>query len=108
MIQVIRIYKITNRLNGKLYVGQTKHSIRRRYSQAKNISCYIELYNVTTHTSKERTAEKDASLNHDKSKLLADYRNLNGNNRQAVNVLIALFLNQQTDSYNFSSNMVAM
>lgn len=34
-------------------------------------------------------------LNHDETKLIADYRNLNGNNRQAIDVMIALFLSQQ-------------
>ena len=68
----------------------------------------IEPSNVTTHTSKGRSVEKETPLNHDASKLLADYRNLNGNNRQAVNVLIALFLSQQTDGNDFSSNVVAI
>ena len=68
----------------------------------------IEPSNVTTHTSKERSAKKETPLNHDESKLLADYRNLNGNNRQAVNDLIALFLSQQTDGDSFGSNMAAV
>ncbi len=52
-----------------------------------------------------RTAKKENSLNQDESKLLADYRNLNGNNRQAVNVMIALFLSQQTGGNNFSPSL---
>ena len=34
-------------------------------------------------------------LNRDETKLIDDYRNLNGNNRQAIDVMIALFLSQQ-------------
>lgn len=49
--------------------------------------------------------KKGTSLNQDESKLLADYRNLNGNNRQAINVMIALFLSQQTGGNNFSPSL---
>lgn len=56
----------------------------------------IEPSNVAIHTSKGRRNNNEMPINHDESKLLADYRNLNGNNRQAVNVMIALFLSQQT------------
>ena len=57
------------------------------------------------HKSDSRAVKKESSLNQDESKLLADYRNLNGNNRQAVNVMIALFLSQQTGDNNLSSSL---
>jgi len=63
---------------------------------------------AATNTPKVRNDKKEMPLNHDESKLLADYRNLNGNNRQAVNVMIALFLSQQTGDNGFSSNLAAM
>ena len=56
-------------------------------------------------SSNGRAVKKGASLNQDESKLLADYRNLNGNNRQAINVMIALFLSQQTSDNNFSPSV---
>ena len=55
--------------------------------------------------SNKRAAKKESLLNQDESKLLADYRSLNGNNRQAVNVMIALFLSQQTGDNNFSPSV---
>ena len=55
--------------------------------------------------SNKRAAKKESLLNQDESKLLADYRSLNGNNRQAVNVMIALFLSQQTGGNNFSPSI---
>lgn len=64
----------------------------------------IEPSDVTTHTPKGRSIQKDMPLNHDESKLLADYRNFNGNNRQAVNVMIALFLSQQAGDDDFDSH----
>ena len=30
---IFKVYKITNRLNGKIYVGQTKQSIEKRFMQ---------------------------------------------------------------------------
>ena len=68
----------------------------------------IEPSTVTTHTSKGHNTKKETPPNHDESKLLADYRNLNGNNRQAINVLIALFLSQQTGGDSFGSNVAAV
>lgn len=68
----------------------------------------IEPSAAATNTPKVRNDKKEMPLNHDESKLLADYRNLNGNNRQAVNVMIALFLSQQTGDNGFSSNLAAM
>lgn len=43
----------------------------------------------------KRSMKSALSLNRDETKLITDYRNLNGNNRQAVDVMIALFLSQQ-------------
>lgn len=68
----------------------------------------IEPSDVTTHTSKAHTTKKGMLFNRDESKLLADYRNLNGNNRQVINVLIALFLSQQTGDDGFSSDIAAV
>ena len=68
----------------------------------------IEPSNVTTHTSKRHNTKKEMPPNHDESKLLADYRNFNDNNRQSVNVLIALLLSQRTGNDNFSSNMMVI
>ena len=69
----------------------------------------IEPPNSAIHTSKGRNTKKEMPLNHDESKLLADYRNLNVNNRQAVNVMIALFLSQQTGGDdNFTPHVAAV
>ena len=69
----------------------------------------IEPFVVAIHTSKGRNIKNETSLTYDESKLLADYRNLNGNNRQAVNVMIALFLSQQTGGDdNFTPNVAAV
>ena len=69
----------------------------------------IEPSVVAIHTSKGRNIKNETPLNHDETKLLADYRNLNGNNRQAVNVMIALFLSQQTGGDdNFTPNAAAV
>ena len=48
---------------------------------------------------------KKFSLNLDETKLVSDYRNLNVNNRQVIDVMIALFLSQQTDSDKFHSDL---
>ena len=60
---------------------------------------------LTVKMSSSRAVKKESLLNQDESKLLTDYRNLNGNNRQAVNVMIALFLSQQTGGNNFSPSV---
>lgn len=65
----------------------------------------IEPSDAATYTPKVRNAKNEVPLNHDESKLISDYRNLNGNNRQAVNVMIALFLSQQTGNDNFSPDV---
>ena len=62
---------------------------------------------ATVQTPSSRAVKNVLSLNLDETKLIADYRNLNGNNRQAIDVMIALFLSQQTDG-NFSPNAAAV
>ena len=68
----------------------------------------IEPSDIATHNPIIRNAKKEMPLSHDESKLLADYRNLNENNRQAVNVMIALFLSQQMGSDSFNPNVAAV
>lgn len=68
----------------------------------------IEPSDAATYTPKVRNAKNEVPLNHDESKLISDYRNLNGNNRQAVNVMIALFLSQQTGNDNFSPDVAVV
>ena len=55
-------------------------------SRAKKIFCHINL---------------------NEPKLISDYRNLNGNNRQAIDVMTALFLSRQTGD-NFNLNAAAV
>lgn len=54
-----------------------------------------------------RPKKNTLSLNLDETKLISDYRNLNGNNRQAIDVMIALFLSQQTGD-NYAPNAAAV
>ena len=62
---------------------------------------------AVAQTPVKRGVKSTLPLNRDETKLITDYRNLNGNNRQAIDVMIALFLSQQADD-NFSSNAAAM
>ena len=55
----------------------------------------------------KRIMKNTLPLNLDETKLLADYRNLNPNNRQAIDVMMALFLSQQTGGDGFNQNIVA-
>ena len=61
---------------------------------------------ANANTAVVRSAKK-LSLNLDETKLVSNYRNLNGNNRQAIDVMIALFLSQQSGDDNFSSSAMA-
>lgn len=60
---------------------------------------------ATVQAPSSHVTKKSMPLNIDETKLITDYRNLNGNNRQAINVMIALFLSQQSGN-NLSSNAV--
>lgn len=65
----------------------------------------IEPSGGATQMINNRIIKKEIPVNKDESKLLADYRNLNGNNRQIINVMIALFLSQQTGGNDFTPNV---
>ena len=54
-----------------------------------------------------RSIKNKLALNLDETKLVSNYRNLNGKNRQAIDVMIVLFLSQQSGGDNFSTNATA-
>ena len=56
----------------------------------------------------KRVSKTPTSLNADETKLLSGYRSLNGNNRQAIDVMMALFLSQQSGDETFGSSAMAM
>ena len=56
----------------------------------------------------KRPAKNTAPLNRNETKLLSNYRNLNGNNRQAIDVMIALFLSQQSGGDDFGRTAMSM
>jgi predicted GIY-YIG superfamily endonuclease len=50
------VYQITNKLNGKIYVGQTKFSVEKRFKQHAKansvIGCAIRKYGIENFTEK--------------------------------------------------------
>lgn len=64
--------------------------------------------NTTISPPNKRAPKNIISLNLDESKLISDYRNLNCNNRQAIDVMIALFLSQQTGGDDFNQQSMAV
>ncbi|MBQ7630968.1 MAG: helix-turn-helix domain-containing protein [Selenomonadaceae bacterium] len=73
-------------------------------------SAIIEHAGANTDTPTARPLKSRLALNVDETKLISDYRNLNGNNRQAIDVMIALFLSQQSGGGggDFSANAAAV
>ena len=63
--------------------------------------------NAVVQAPVKRSVKRPMPLNKDETKLISDYRNLNGKNRQAIDVMIALFLSQQSGS-DFSSHAAAV
>lgn len=71
-------------------------------------SAIIEHVGANTDTPAVRPAKSRLTLNVDETKLISDYRNLSGNNRQAIDMMIALFLSQQSGGGDFSANAAAL
>lgn len=68
----------------------------------------IETAATNTDSPAVRSGKNRLALNIDETKLVSNYRNLNGNNRQAIDVMIALFLSQQSGSDDFGHTAMAM
>lgn len=62
------IYKITNRINGKVYIGQTKQSLQKRWNNhcGKNSHCSILHLAITKYGAENFTVEQiDVACNKD-------------------------------------------
>lgn len=72
MIKIFNIYKITNSLNGKIYVGMTKQTIEKRFIQHSTANtplgnamrdCGLDLKSLkNVSLSNQRTTEKSFGL----------------------------------------------
>ena len=71
-------------------------------------SAIVEHADANTDTPATRPIKSRLALNVDETKLISDYRSLNGNNRQAIDVMIALFFSQQSGGGDFSANAAAV
>lgn len=67
-------------------------------------STIIESTAANTDTHSARSIKNKLALNPAETKLISNYRNLSGNNRQAIDVMIALFLSQQSGGGDFGAN----
>ena len=71
-------------------------------------SVIIETTSDPNDTIEARLAKNRLSLNIEEANLVFNYRNLNVNNRQIIDVMMALFLSQQSGGGDFDLNVAAV